>query len=91
MVVDGEEAGAGLVGSLQAEGALVLAYVSVGTIENGRAWSGAASPFELDLWGEWGEWYADTSKAGFRDVITRQAVPPMLAKGFDGLFSTTST
>jgi hypothetical protein len=40
----------------------------------------------LELWDDWGEWYADTSKAGFRNLITGRAVPPMLAKGFDGLF-----
>jgi uncharacterized protein (TIGR01370 family) len=86
VVIDGEDASKALVDGLRADGALVLAYVSVGTIESYRSWHQAASPFKLELWDDWGEWYADTSKAGFRNLITGKAVPPMLAKGFDGLF-----
>ena len=86
VVVDGEGVTKPVVDALHAEGALVLAYVSVGTIESYRSWYAAASPYKLELWDDWGEWYADTSKAGFRDLITGTVVPPMLAKGVDGLF-----
>ena len=48
----------------------MLAYLSVGTIERYRSWYRAARPYRLDLWGDWGEWYADTSKAGFRRLIS---------------------
>jgi len=86
VVVDGEGVTPQVVQALHAEGALVLAYVSVGTIESYRSWYAAASPYKLELWDDWGEWYADTSKAGFRDLVTGTVVPPMLAKGVDGLF-----
>ena len=36
--------------------------------------------------GDWGEWYADTSRAGFRRLIARRVAPRILRKGFDGLF-----
>lgn len=86
VVVDGEGVTPQVVQALHAEGALVLAYVSVGTIESYRSWHAAASPYKLELWDDWGEWYADTSQAGFRNLITGTVVPPMLAKGVDGLF-----
>ena len=38
VVVDGEEASAAKVSALKAEGAIVLAYLSVGTIEKWRGW-----------------------------------------------------
>jgi uncharacterized protein (TIGR01370 family) len=86
VVVDGEGVTRSVVDALHAEGSLVLAYVSVGTIESYRSWYAAASPYKLELWDDWGEWYADTSQAGFRNLITGTVVPPMLAKGVDGLF-----
>ncbi len=86
VVVDGVEARRSQVKALRDSGKVVLAYVSVGTIERYRAWYGAARPYRLDLWGDWGEWYADTSRAGFRRLITRRVAPNILRKGFDGLF-----
>jgi cysteinyl-tRNA synthetase, unknown class len=86
VVVDGEGVTESVVDALHAEGSIVLAYVSVGTIESYRSWYDEASPYKLELWDDWGEWYADTSQAGFRDLITGTVVPPMLAKGVDGLF-----
>jgi hypothetical protein len=87
VVVDGEGATASQVKTLRAGGRrIVLAYLDVGTIEPGRAWFGAAKPFRLDFWPDFGEWYADTSRAGFRQLITDRVAPAMLAKRFDGLF-----
>jgi polysaccharide biosynthesis protein PelA len=87
VVVDGEEATARQVKTLRAGGRrLVLAYLDVGTIEPGRSWFGAAKPFRLDFWPDFGEWYADTSKPGLRRLITDRVAPAMLAKRFDGLF-----
>ena len=86
VVIDGEEARSGLVASLRRRGAVVLGYLSIGTIERGRPWSAAAWPYRLERWPDWGEWYADTSRREFRDLIAARVAPRLLAKGFDGLF-----
>ena len=86
VVVDGEDATRAQVRKLRRHGAVVLGYVSVGTIESYRWWYGAASPYRLELWGDWGEWYADVSRAGFRNLIAGRVAPRMLRKGLDGLF-----
>lgn len=59
VVVDSEETTAAQVRRLRRHGAIVLGYLSVGTIERYRWWYGAASPYRLELWGDWGDWYAD--------------------------------
>jgi hypothetical protein len=86
VVVDGQEASASRVAALRRAGAIVLAYLDVGTIESGRWWSHAARPYRLDLLAEWGEWYADVRDPGYRRLIARHVAPRMLRKGFDGLF-----
>ena len=86
VVVDGENVSSADVKAIQTSGTIVLAYLSVGTIEKGRSWYRLARKYRLDLWEDWGEWYADTSRQGFRDVITRRVAPLMLRRGFDGLF-----
>jgi hypothetical protein len=86
VVVDGEEVSARQVRKLHRHGALVLGYLSVGTIESYRWWYPAASPYRLELWGDWGEWYADVSRGGFRDLLAQRVAPRMLRKGLDGLF-----
>lgn len=86
VVVDGEGVTAQQVASLHANGVVVLGYLSVGTIEPWRSWYGQVAAYELDLWGDWDEWYADVGAQGFRDVIDGQVAPAMLAKGLDGLF-----
>lgn len=85
VVVDGDTSAA-RVAQLKRQGAVVLAYLSVGTIESTRWWYSAASSYRLDLWGDWGEWYADTSRVAYRDLIATRVAPKILAKGFDGLF-----
>jgi hypothetical protein len=86
VVVDAADTPAGRVALLRRGGAVVLGYLSVGTIERGRPWFTAAAPYRLELWEDWGEWYADTSNAAFRRLIADRVAPSLLAKGFDGLF-----
>ena len=86
VVVDGEEIRRAQVLRLRRHGTLVLGYLSVGTIESYRWWHSAADPYKLELWGDWGEWYADVSRLGFRDLIANRVAPGMLNKGLTGLF-----
>ena len=87
VVVDGEEASAGVVAALQDEGSVVLAYLSVGTIEKWRGWYHDLKRYRLSAWQDWkDEWFADVSKEGLRDALADEIAPDILAKGFDGLF-----
>jgi hypothetical protein len=86
VVVDGEEIRRAQVLRLRRHGTLVLGYLSVGTIENYRWWYPAAEPYKLELWGDWGEWYADVSRLGFRDLLADRVAAGMLNKGLTGLF-----
>jgi len=86
VIVDGDEATRRQVTAMQQQGTIVLAYLSVGTIEPGRPWFDRAKPFRLGFWKDWGEWFADVSRPGYRNLITRVVAPEFLAKGFDGLF-----
>jgi uncharacterized protein (TIGR01370 family) len=86
VVVDGEDVTRAQVRKLRRRGAIVLGYVSVGTIESYRWWYRAASPYKLELWGDWGEWYADVARTGFRKLIAGRVAPRMLRKGLHGLF-----
>jgi len=85
VVVDGGTS-AKRVKQIRAGGSLVLGYLSVGTIEPYRSWFKAARPYRLNYWGDWGEWYADVSKPGFRDLIAKRVAPAIMRRGFDGLF-----
>jgi len=87
VVVDGEEVTRGQVAAVKARGTTVLAYLSVGTIEKWRSWYPRLRQFRLKAWDDWeGEWFADTSRPGFRSRITRIARKRILRKGVDGLF-----
>ncbi len=86
VVVDGPDASEPLVDELHDAGTLVLGYITVGTIEQGRSWSDAAQPFRLDFWPEWDEWYADAADPGFRALVVEEIAPPVLDRGVDGLF-----
>jgi uncharacterized protein (TIGR01370 family) len=89
MVVDGPDTRRDQVLALQGGGrTVVLAYVSVGTIERYRWWYRAARPYRLEPYDPpfSDEWFADVSKRGFRDLIRTRVVPRILRKGFDGLF-----
>ena len=86
VVVDGEEVTAKQVAALHANGTVVLGYLSVGTIEKGRSWFAAAKRYRLELWEDWGEWYADVAQRGYRTLIARTVAPKLRAKKLDGLF-----
>jgi hypothetical protein len=86
VVVDGEETPRSDVRRLRRSGTVVLGYLSVGTIERGRGWYRRARPYRLELWQDWGEWYADVSAAGFRRLLARRVAPALMRKGFSGLF-----
>ena len=86
VVVDGEEAKPAEIDAIEAEGGLVLGYLSVGTIEKWRGWYGEVKRYRLQAWQDWkDEWFADTSKAGYRDAV-EEIAQGLLDKGFDGLF-----
>ncbi|CAN5743861.1 hypothetical protein BH10ACT1_BH10ACT1_20780 [soil metagenome] len=86
VVVDGD-ASAEQVTALHHDGAQVLGYLSVGTVEPYRPWYAAArrNGWLLDRYEDWDEWYADTSAVGFRDLMTTEA-GKILDRGSDGLF-----
>ncbi len=86
VVVDGVDTPKANVVALHRRGVRVVAYMSVGTIEEGRPWTRAAAPYRLDHWGDWNEWYADVADAGYRSLVLRSMVGPVMAKGFDGVF-----
>lgn len=86
VVVDGELTAAARVTQMRASGSLVLGYLSVGTIEAFRPWYRKAKPYRMELWGAWGEWYADVRDPGFRRLVGGRVARRILRKGFDGLF-----
>ncbi len=86
VVVDGETTSTSRIRTLHARGSIVLAYLSIGTIEDGRWWSTAAQEFRLDRWQDWGEWYADVNRPRFRSLITGTVLPRIMAAGYDGVF-----
>lgn len=87
VVLDGELTPPGRVAQLRAAGAVVLGYLSVGTIEPYRSWYRLLKPFRLaDRFEEFDEDYARVSAKGFRRAVSSRIAPKLLAKGFDGLF-----
>ncbi len=87
VVVDGEAASPAVVARLHARGALVLGYLSVGSVESWRSWFPLLKPYRLEPLGDWpGERYTNVSDPQARAVLADQIAPQLLAKGFDGLF-----
>ena len=87
VIVDGEEATAAKVGAIQSQGTVVLGYLSVGTIEKWRGWYEQVKRYRLNADQNWrDEWFADTSRPGYRNAIVDDIAPTLLAKGFEGLF-----
>jgi hypothetical protein len=87
VVVDGQEARRSQVQALRGAGKLVLGYLSVGTIEPFRPWYRRARPYRLrDRFEEFNEFFAATSRRGYRRLIARRVAPALLRRGFDGLF-----
>jgi endo-alpha-1,4-polygalactosaminidase (GH114 family) len=87
VVVDGEDASAADVVKLKARSAIVLGYLSVGSVESWRSWFPLLKEHRLEPLGDWdGERYADVSNAELRDALADTIAPSLLRKGFDGLF-----
>jgi hypothetical protein len=87
VVVDGEQTKPSSVARLRAAGAVVLGYLSVGTIEPFRSWYPKLKPYRLrDRFKQFGEIYADVDAPGFGRAISRRIAPRLLRKGFDGIF-----
>jgi hypothetical protein len=87
VVVDAELTKPGRVAQLRAGGAVVLGYLSVGTIEPFRSWYRHLKPYRLrSRFEEFDEFYARVSDPGFRRAIASRIAPRLLRKGFDGLF-----
>src|SRR5262245_10401395 len=87
VVVDGELTSKRTVSRLRAEGPVVLAYLSYGTIEPFRSWYRLLKPFRLkSRFVEFDEFYARVRARGYRRLIRRRIAPGLLRKGFDGLF-----
>jgi uncharacterized protein (TIGR01370 family) len=86
VVIDGEDATPAMIATLRRQGAIVLGYLSVGTIEPWRPWHDSLKKYRGAYWPEWDEWYADVSDPGFRRELSRAIAPALLDKGFDGLF-----
>lgn len=86
VVIDGEEASAEQVAAIRGRGTIVLAYLSVGTIEPWRSWYAKLEPYALENWEDWDEFYADVAAPGYRSSVEGIAAE-MLDKGFDGLFA----
>lgn len=87
VVVDGADTTAATVTRLRAKGAIVLGYLSVGTVESWRPWFAQLEDHRLEELGDWdGERYADVSSSELRDAVADRIAPQLLEKGFDGLF-----
>jgi uncharacterized protein (TIGR01370 family) len=72
-----------------ADGVAVLGYLSLGEIEQHRAWFAEARQMGI-LLGEnknWpGSYYVDPRDPGWQRAVIRQLVPALLAQGFRGVF-----
>jgi hypothetical protein len=87
VIVDGELTTKATVAKLRGQGSIVLAYLSVGTIEPFRSWYRLLKPFRLrSRFEEFDEYYARVRSRGYRRLIRRRIAPRILRKGFDGLF-----
>jgi polysaccharide biosynthesis protein PelA len=87
VVVDGEQTRPATVSRLHQSGAIVLGYLSVGTIEPFRSWYPKLKPYRLrDRFKQFGEIYADVDARGYRRAIAGRIAPRLLRSGFDGLF-----
>lgn len=86
VVVDGVDAPRAAIRRLRQRGAVVLGYLSVGSIERGRFWTKRALPYALGQVPGWPERYADVARPGYRRLLTKTVAPTILERGFDGLF-----
>jgi hypothetical protein len=87
VVVEPDETSGARVKQLRAHGKIVLAYLSVGTIEKGRFWYRSVRKYRLkDKFDEFDEYYARPNRAGYRRIMLRVARRYLRRKQVDGLF-----
>ena len=86
VILDGENTTQEVITELREANVIVLAYLSVGTIERGRSWFRAARRYRLAFWPDWEEWYANIRASGFRRLILNRVIPSIISKSFHGLF-----
>lgn len=87
VVVEPDETNARRVKQLRDQGKIVLAYLSIGTIEKYRFWYRAVRKYRLkDKFDEFDEYYARPNKAGYRRIMLRVARRYLRRKKVDGLF-----
>lgn len=92
VIVDGETARRSQIKAMQAKGAVVLGYLSVGSVESWRGWYSQLKPYRLAPLAGWpGERYTDLSKPGAREALAGKIAPQLLAKALTACFLTTST
>jgi len=87
VVVEPDETNARRVKQLRDRGKIVLAYLSIGTIERYRFWYRAVRKYRLkDKFDEFDEYYARPNRAGYRRIMLRVARRYLRRKKVDGLF-----
>jgi len=84
VVVEPDETNARRVKQLRDRGKIVLAYLSIGTIERYRFWYRAVRKYRLK--DKFDEYYARPNRAGYRRIMLRVARRYLRRKKVDGLF-----
>ena len=84
--VEPEDYIAAQVKAIKAKGYIVLAYLSVGTLEKERSWFERFEKYKLKRLGDWpNEFYVDVRKTNWRSFLVDRA-KALKAKGYDGFW-----
>ena len=82
--VEPEDYTAAQIKAIKAKGYIVLAYLSVGTLEKERPWFKKFEKYKLKRLGDWpNEFYVDVRKTNWRSFLVDRA-KELKKKGFDG-------
>ena len=85
-VVEPEDHSAATVNAIKAKGYIVLAYLSVGTLEKERSWFKRFEKYKLKSLGDWpNEYYVDVRKTNWRCFLVDRA-KSLKAKGYNGFW-----
>lgn len=84
--VEPEDYTAAQINAIKAKGYIVLAYLSVGTLEKERSWFKRFEKYKLKRLGDWpNEFYVDVRKTNWRSFLVDRA-KELKKKGFDGFW-----
>lgn len=84
--VEPDDYTAAQVKAIKAKGYIVLAYLSVGTLEKERSWFNKFAKYKLKRLGDWpNEFYVDVRKTNWRCFLVDRA-KSLKAKGYDGFW-----